>query len=222
MSYQSYLNCRNYSFIVKLLGQPVFNNRGQDWNVASVTITGSGYADSFQTGDTLVLTGVTQLPSPGENLIITGINDVIYTATVLEGAIPNATAKLTISPNMGVQESPNHAVSANIRQNYSQVRLTFHDFLDIGTGNFGDTAYPLLYTDGFGNIKQDPIQAQETRERNGGRVFYTATDQDGNFRVGELFQVEQATGTVTINADLFTKKSVNSDMTNGICKIQSF
>ena len=24
MNYQSYLNCRNYSFIVKLLGQPVF------------------------------------------------------------------------------------------------------------------------------------------------------------------------------------------------------
>ena len=25
MNYQSYLNCRNYSFIVKLLGQPVFS-----------------------------------------------------------------------------------------------------------------------------------------------------------------------------------------------------
>ena len=37
----------------------------------------------------------------------------------------------------------------------------------------------------------------------GGRVFYTSTDQDGNFRVGELFEVEQATGTISINASFF-------------------
>jgi len=34
-------------------------------------------------------------------------------------------------------------------------------------------------------------------------VFYTSTDQDGNFRVGELFSVEQATGVATLNADAF-------------------
>jgi hypothetical protein len=40
-------------------------------------------------------------------------------------------------------------------------------------------------------------------EEDGGRVFYTSTDQSGNFRTGELFSVEQATGTVTISADFF-------------------
>jgi hypothetical protein len=34
-------------------------------------------------------------------------------------------------------------------------------------------------------------------------VFYTATDQDGNFRVGDLFSVEQATGVATLNAEAF-------------------
>jgi len=34
-------------------------------------------------------------------------------------------------------------------------------------------------------------------------VFYTATDQDGNFRVGDLFSIEQATGVATLNADAF-------------------
>ena len=43
----------------------------------------------------------------------------------------------------------------------------------------------------------------EISEKGGGRVFYTSTDQDGNFRVGELFAVEQATGTVTLNAQFF-------------------
>jgi hypothetical protein len=34
-------------------------------------------------------------------------------------------------------------------------------------------------------------------------VFYSSTDQDGNFRVGDLFAVEQATGVVTLSASEF-------------------
>jgi hypothetical protein len=68
--------------------------------------------------------------------------------------------------------------------------------LDIGTGNFTETNYPGLPT-------QTPIQANETVDNNGGRVFYTSTDQDGNFRVGELFTIEQSTGVATLNADAF-------------------
>ncbi len=34
-------------------------------------------------------------------------------------------------------------------------------------------------------------------------MFYTSTDQDGNFRVGGLFSIEQSTGVATLNADAF-------------------
>ena len=34
-------------------------------------------------------------------------------------------------------------------------------------------------------------------------MFYVSTDQDGNFRAGELFGVNQATGVVTISAEFF-------------------
>jgi lipid A disaccharide synthetase len=68
--------------------------------------------------------------------------------------------------------------------------------LDIGTGNFIETNYPGIPT-------QVPIPANETVDNNGGRVFYTSTDQDGNFRVGELFSIEQSTGVATLNADAF-------------------
>jgi len=34
-------------------------------------------------------------------------------------------------------------------------------------------------------------------------VFFTATDQDGNFRVGPVFSVEQSTGVATLNAEAF-------------------
>ena len=53
---------------------------------------------------------------------------------------------------MGIQESPEHNEAITIRQNYSQVRLTGHDFLDIGTGNTITTNYPQLYTEGYGSV----------------------------------------------------------------------
>jgi hypothetical protein len=34
-------------------------------------------------------------------------------------------------------------------------------------------------------------------------VFYTSTDQDGNFKVGDLFSIEQSTGVATLNAEAF-------------------
>ena len=40
-------------------------------------------------------------------------------------------------------------------------------------------------------------------KHNSGRVYYVSTDQDGNFRTGELFSVQQATGIVTISAEFF-------------------
>ena len=103
---------------------------------------------------------------------------------------------LNLSPSLEVSESPENGTPVTMRIKYSQVRLTGHDFLDIGTGDFESTNYPGLPL-------VDPDQTHETVESNGGRVFYTATDQDGNFRVGGLFSVEQSTGIATLNADAF-------------------
>jgi hypothetical protein len=106
------------------------------------------------------------------------------------------TAFFQISPQLAVSESPEHGATATTRIRYSQVRLTGHDFLSIGSGNFNETNYPNDFT-------QDPFQPNETVENNGGRVFFTSTDQDGNFRVGDLFTIEQSTGIATLNADAF-------------------
>ena len=219
-----YANTGDVTYDVRIsatgvLGQPVFNNRGQDWNVASATIIGSGYSDSFQTGDTLVLTGVTQLPSPGENLIITGINDVIYKVVSIEAQSGSGPYGLTlkISPSIGRAESPAHNTAIELRENYSQIRLTGHDFLDIGTGNFSETNYPILYREGYDFASgAEPKQFNEVIEKGGGRVFYTATDQDGNFRVGEQFLVEQSTGIITLNSSLFNFSGLESLTLGGI------
>jgi hypothetical protein len=113
------------------------------------------------------------------------------------GSVDGArSAFFQLSPNMTPFDSPADGTGITTRVRYSQVRLTGHDFLDIGTGNFAETNYP-------GTPTQPPIQANEAVDNGGGRVFYTSTDQDGNFRVGELFTIEQSTGVATLNADAF-------------------
>ena len=103
---------------------------------------------------------------------------------------------MQVSPSITTTEAPEHNEAITIRTRYSQVRLTGHDFLDVGTGGFTSTNYP-------GTPSTPADQTDESKDFGGGRVFYTSTDQDGNFRVGELFSVEQATGRATLNADAF-------------------
>jgi hypothetical protein len=187
-----------------VLPQPVFVDRGTGYVTSTIDIDGDGYADDYQTGRTLFLKNVTGIPGPGANVVINGIDDVTYrlTKVVSQSGVGPYNLEVTISPSIDDNESPDHEESIIIREQYSQIRLTGHDFLDIGTGNINSTRYPQLYLEGEDaeNARQ-PFN--ETVNNGGGRVFYTSTDQDGNFRVGELFEVRQATGSVSVNADLF-------------------
>ncbi len=187
-----------------VIGNPTILVAGEGYETPStrVTVTGDGYKDQYHIGSQIVVTGMTRIPGPGDNLNIAGINDYTYkllTAEILSGTTGNYTARITIAKDLGREESPEHGTVVTIRQLYSQVRLTGHDFLDIGLGNQIETNYP----DTLNPVGTVLAPEDEIRESNGGRVFYTSTDQDGNFRVGELFAVEQATGTVTLNAQFF-------------------
>ena len=88
---------------------------------------------------------------------------------------------------------------ATITVNISTCRATGHDFLDIGTGSFNQTNYPNVI---LGFPAKGADQDSEVQERNKGRVFYVSTDQDGFFRVGRFFTVDQGTGTVTFSASI--------------------
>ena len=90
-----------------------------------------------------------------------------------------------------------------IRYLYSQVRLTGHDFLDIGTGNKTQTNWPGLPLSA-------PAPGNEVNEVFPGRVFFVSTDQDGNFTVGRYFKVNQATGSTTLNASSFDLSGLSS------------
>ena len=86
-----------------------------------------------------------------------------------------------------------------ITVNISTCRASGHDFLEIGTGGYNTSNYPNSV---FGAPAQPPEPMNEVREETQGRVFYASTDQDGVFRVGRFFSVDQGTGTVTFSASI--------------------
>ena len=89
------------------------------------------------------------------------------------------------------------------RYRYSQVRLTAHDFLDVGTGSKANTNWPGLPL-------SNNVPSNEVNEDRPGRVYYVSTDQDGNFSVGKFFKVEQSTGKATLDASAFDLSGLSS------------
>jgi hypothetical protein len=179
------------------LGNPTFSNRGTGYTTATTLVSGTGYADIYQNSQYMYVNNMSAVPTAGSNVLFAG-NSIYYKLVVvssLSGTPGNYSCVLQISPNMTIPLAPVHGVAIEMRILYSQVRLTGHDFLSVGTGNIAATNYP--------NITNPAIPAQATVESGGGRVFYTSTDQDGNFNVGGLFTVQQSTGIATLNANAF-------------------
>jgi hypothetical protein len=187
-----------------VLRQPTWTNRGTSFTTAEATITGDGHADRYQPGANIRVTGLASSPQPGANVAFAGIAGKwfkLVRVTNLTGSGP-FDATFQVSPDITVTEAPEHGEAVTVTIRYSQVRLTGHDYLDIGTGDFADTNYP-------GAPGVNPDQTKETNNFGGGRVFFTSTDQDGNFRVGDLFSIEQSTGIATLNADAFNISGLN-------------
>ena len=201
-----------------VLAQPEFNNRGTGCLTVLATLDGDGFAEAYQTGNKVWIKNLPARITAGTNVRFASQPDTLYKVVKVlaeSGTAPNLRTQFQISPILTIGVSPMHEETVTFRRNFSQVRLTGHDFLDIGTGNFTDTNYPDLYKFGQDAVNETR-QANEVVEVNGGRVFYTSTDQDGNFRVGELFRVSQATGGVTLNADFFDLEGLDELRLGGI------
>jgi len=195
----------------------------QDGQVA--TVAGNGNLGQF--GFSLVLGGLQEIPREGGSIQFTtgpgydsdnpdylvnpklGEDDRSYIITTVSGydssndpRVGN-TATITLSQEKLDTAPAYYGQHFNIRYNYSQVRMTGHDFLSIGTGGRVSTNYP-------GEPIQAPSQGNEVTETLPGRVYYASTDQDGNFRVGNFFRIDQATGRATLDASAFDLSGLTS------------
>jgi len=197
------------------LGNPSIINKGTGYSLNStyINITGNGYSDAYQVGYTLIANNLSRIPTPGDNLTIAGVDQTfkVTSATVMFGTTaPNIEANIQVSPDITANISPAEGTAISIRQKYSQVRLTGHDLLNIGYGNFEESNYPNVPT----STELKP--QNQTVEVDFGRVFYTTGDQDGNFKVGNLFGVEQSTGIVTLSATQFGLSGLETLSLGGI------
>ena len=157
----------------------VFNYRGVKYNNATAR---------YEVQDT---------PRETDDFGIVTINDkseinTTPTATGLSGPVILGTQNIVL--RAGLQSNSDATITIRI----STCRATGHDFLDVGSGGFNTSNYPNVI---FG-LPQTPNQANEVREIGKGRVFYVSTDQNGIFRVGRFFSVDQGTGTVSFSASI--------------------
>jgi len=190
------------------LGNPSFAHRGIANTTATASYQGDGYADLYQVGTYINVSGLFDIPKPGCNVVFYSITGTsrwykLVSVTNVLGIPGNYTATFQINPGLSTLLAPAHNDLITTNLQYSNVRLTGHDFLYIGTGGFTATNYP--YVDAT-----KAVQANQQFATGGGRVFFTSTDQDGNFNVGNLFGVQQSTGTATLNASAFNLSGLQS------------
>jgi len=177
------------------------NNRPAGWTAASLTIeapiiTWAGkkhYVFNYRgvgAGDVI--------EEPGEDNVYAIVDLVDYDTINQTDATGIASTTVLGSEVVTIRAGLKAGATGKVTVNISTCRATGHDFLDIGTGGFNTSNYPNVIFGEPGEKKE----ANEVVEKGKGRVFYVSTDQNGIFRVGRFFSVDQGTGTVTFSASL--------------------
>lgn len=173
-------------------------------NTLTATSGGQGVVSGIggQSGFVLVLNSLTALPQIGGSIQITGDSSA-YVIQNVSGSYTNSSSVITVVLAQQKATASTSGTVTTIRYNFSLLRVTGHDFLNIGTGGSSTTNYPGIPT-------QSPAPSQQVSQVLPGRVYYVATDQQGNFNVGTYFAVNQATGAATLNANSFNLSGLTS------------
>ena len=171
---------------------------------ATATLAAGGSFETNQSGRILVTTFSTS-PDAGDSLQFASTDGNAFQIQSVSSVTANSVAYhvLVFSTSRATPVAAN--VQVIVRKEFSLVRLTGHDFLQVGTGGTDTTNWP-------NNPSQNPSQADQvvTNSTDPGRVYYTATDELGNFYVGDQFKVDQATGNVTLDASAFNLSGLES------------
>lgn len=170
---------------------------------ASVTLEASNI-ESNQSGRILVTSFATSA-TPGDALQFANTDGNAYQIQTVSSVTANNVSYHVLVFSTSRATPVASGTQINVRKEFSLIRLTGHDFLQIGTGDSTTTNWP-------GNPTQPASQADQivTNSTDPGRVYYVATDDLGNFYVGDYFKVDQATGNVTLDASAFNLTGLQS------------
>jgi hypothetical protein len=148
------------------------------------------------------LSNLTALPQVGGSIQLSGDSSA-YVISGISGSYTGSSSVIIVTLAQQKAAVSTAGTSAVIRYNFSLLRITGHDFLNVGTGGITTTNYP-------GTPSQAPDPSKQVTQNYPGRVYYISTDQSGNFNVGSYFAVNQATGSATLNASAFNLSGLSS------------
>ena len=154
----------------------------ENGSVTSTTIISAG--SQFRLSDAPQV----QFAGPGAGTTATGILNLRPIYYSLETATAPVAGISTVVLNTNL----NNTVSAGTTVYFDRLSLQItssHSFEWVGSGNDIAFAKPSL-----GGVV---IQENEIMKMNGGEIFYTSTDQKGNFRIGDDVSINQQTGTIS-------------------------
>ena len=146
------------------------------------------------TSSTITVSGLSQRPAVNDAFQITDGVSTQYILVREATALVSGTSVITFAENLDFTPTPG---TVDFRQ-ISLISASSQTFEYVGTGTNILTSTPRL-----GGI---PIQANEIRETNGGRVNYTSTDQFGDFRIGNGLLISEEAGVIegeTFDRSLF-------------------
>jgi len=164
----------------------------------------AGTVEANQTGRILVST-FTTIPTAGDALQFATTDGNAFQIQSVSTVTANSVVYRVLVFSTSRATPVADGVALQVRKEFSLIRLTGHDFLQVGTGGTDTTNWPNNPTQAASQADQVIVNATDP-----GRVYYTATDDLGNFYVGDQFQVDQATGNVTLDASAFDLAGLQS------------
>ena len=193
-----------------------------------------GTTGKYNDGKTQIrLGGVTGTFTPGNTITFTSAdastvvsatiesvtNDVITVDGKFEDLIGFDTTPQSISDGIATATT---ILNYDLRDFGAEIRMIGSASVYGNYGLYGDGPGVLVYAIGHNlayigtgknvtNEALEVIQQNEVVELNGARIRYNSVDHKGDFRVGDLFYVNQESGTVN-----FAASDLNIDVTNGV------
>ena len=195
-----------------------FDSSAGKYNDGKTRIRLGGISGTFQAGDTVTFTS-----TDSSSVVNVSVESVDNDILVIDGKDTNLidfdTTPQSISNGSGATAT--EILNYDLRDFGAEIRMIGSASVYGNYGLYGDGPGVIVYAIGqnlayIGNGKEvtndagTVIQANEVVELNDAKIRYNSVDHKGDFRVGDLFYVNQDDGTVS-----FVASALNIDLTTG-------